>query len=177
MRLFNPLPVARRLAACAHPRFAARFGRINLRMHNKLFVADDRFAISGGRNIADEYFMRSETANFIDIDVLAAGPIVRELSRVFDRYWNSEHVYPVAARRKRRRVARGRAARALRRAACRRSAEFRSRRQRHPLGRALGRRRARPPAGSTLLFADAQVFADTPDKGSLRTRRDTALDA
>ena len=34
--------------------------------------------------------MRSEKANFIDMDVIAAGPVVRELARVFDRYWNSD---------------------------------------------------------------------------------------
>jgi putative cardiolipin synthase len=66
-------------------------------MHNKLFIADNRFAVSGGRNIADEYFMRSESANFVDMDLLSAGPVVRELSAVFDRYWNSEQAYPFAA--------------------------------------------------------------------------------
>ena len=45
-----------------------------------------------GRIGADEYFMRSASANFIDMDVISVGPIVRELSAVFDRYWNSEHV-------------------------------------------------------------------------------------
>src|SRR6202007_638631 len=71
------------------------FGRINRRMHNKLFVADNSFAVSGGRNIAAEYFMRSEDANFIDLDMLSAGPIVREFSSAFDRYWNSEQVLPI----------------------------------------------------------------------------------
>ena len=73
------------------------FDRINRRMHNKLFIADNAFAVSGGRNIADEYFMRSDSANFIDIDVLSSGPVVRELSDVFDRYWNSEQAYPVSS--------------------------------------------------------------------------------
>ena len=64
-------------------------------MHNKLFIADNRFSISGGRNMAEEYFMRSSEANFIDMDVIAAGPVVREQSQVFDRYWNSSVVYSV----------------------------------------------------------------------------------
>ena len=51
--------------------------------------------MTGGRNIADEYFGRSEPANFIDMDILSSGPVVRELSNVYDRYWNSEHTYPV----------------------------------------------------------------------------------
>ncbi|MEP6738796.1 MAG: phospholipase D family protein [Caldimonas sp.] len=95
LRLFNPLPARSdtmlgRLALSLH-----EFGRINHRMHNKLFVADNRFAVTGGRNMADEYFMRSASANFIDMDVIAAGPVVNELSSVFDSYWNSIHAYPV----------------------------------------------------------------------------------
>jgi len=95
LRLFNPLPArsggfGSRLVLSMH-----EFERINHRMHNKLFIADNTFAVAGGRNIANEYFMRGESANFIDADVLASGPVVRELSAVFDAYWNSEQVYPV----------------------------------------------------------------------------------
>ena len=95
VRLFNPLPVregsfASRIVFSLHD-----FGRINRRMHNKLFVVDNSFAIAGGRNIADEYFDRAEPANFIDMDVLASGPVVHELSAVFDSYWRSEHAFPV----------------------------------------------------------------------------------
>jgi putative cardiolipin synthase len=97
VRLFNPLPArggspARRIFWSLH-----EFTRINHRMHNKLFLADTRFSVSGGRNIADEYFMRSTSANFIDLDVLAAGPVVREQAKVFDLYWNSEHAWPIEA--------------------------------------------------------------------------------
>lgn len=95
LRLFNPLPVrggsfTERLVLSLH-----ELSRINRRMHNKTFIADNAFAIVGGRNIADEYFGRSKPADFIDMDVLASGPVVRELSAVFDRYWNCEHGYPV----------------------------------------------------------------------------------
>ena len=70
-------------------------GRINHRMHNKLFIADTSFSISGGRNMADDYFWHNKAANFVDLDVIATGPVVQELSQVFDRYWNSERVYPI----------------------------------------------------------------------------------
>ena len=95
MRLFNPLPVRNasfggRIALSLH-----EFSRVNRRMHNKLFIADSAFAIAGGRNIADEYYMRSTLANFVDMDVLAAGAVVRELAAVFDSYWNSEQAYPI----------------------------------------------------------------------------------
>ena len=97
VRLFNPLPMRGGSLLTRLFWSLSEFGRINHRMHNKLFVADNRFAVSGGRNMADEYFMQSETANFIDMDVVAAGPVVREQSSVFDRYWNSEHAWFVEA--------------------------------------------------------------------------------
>jgi len=97
VRMFNPLPsragsFRQRLVFSLHD-----FDRINHRMHNKLFIADNSFAVSGGRNIAEEYFMRSTAANFIDLDVLSAGPVVRQLSAVFDSYWNSEQAYPIGS--------------------------------------------------------------------------------
>lgn len=96
VRLFNPLPSR---AATLGTRLALslwQLARINHRMHNKLMVADNSFAISGGRNIGNEYFMRDATANFLDIDVMSSGPIVREMSEVFDRFWNSDQVWPIA---------------------------------------------------------------------------------
>lgn len=95
LRIFNPLPWRE---GGFNTRFLfslTDFGRINHRMHNKLFIADNTFSVSGGRNIADEYFMRSEEANFVDLDVLSSGPVVGQLSDVFDTYWNSSRVYPI----------------------------------------------------------------------------------
>jgi phosphatidylserine/phosphatidylglycerophosphate/cardiolipin synthase-like enzyme len=69
--------------------------RIQRRMHNKIFVADNAVAITGGRNLGETYFGQSEGTNFVDADVLAAGRIVRELSRSFDQYWNNPLAYPV----------------------------------------------------------------------------------
>ncbi|MBB3176674.1 phosphatidylserine/phosphatidylglycerophosphate/cardiolipin synthase family protein [Variovorax sp. Sphag1AA] len=95
VRMFNPLAV--RDGSVGRRVFFSmnEFSRINRRMHNKLFVADSAIAISGGRNIADEYFGRSEPANFIDMDMLSAGPVVAEMASVFDAYWNSPHAYPI----------------------------------------------------------------------------------
>lgn len=70
----------------------ADFERLNRRMHNKQMVADNRVAIIGGRNIGDEYFGLNPAFNFHDLDVLGFGPVAREASKVFDRYWNSEWV-------------------------------------------------------------------------------------
>lgn len=97
VRLFNPLPARNGMVASRVVRSLHEFDRINRRMHNKLFVADNAWSISGGRNIADEYFDRAEPAHFIDLDILAAGAVVSEQSAVFDRYWNNAQAYPVAS--------------------------------------------------------------------------------
>lgn len=95
IRLFNPIVAGRDHSATRWLNFATDFRRLNHRMHNKLFVVDGAIAIAGGRNLADEYFLRSAGANFIDLDVLLAGPVVTELETIFDNYWNSEVVYPL----------------------------------------------------------------------------------
>ncbi|MEO5846020.1 MAG: phospholipase D family protein [Caldimonas sp.] len=97
VRLFNPLPVrgggvVSRVALSAH-----EFARINHRMHNKLLIADGSFAITGGRNIGDEYFNRSGSAHFIDMDLLSAGAVVASMSSLFDEFWNSPYAYPAAS--------------------------------------------------------------------------------
>jgi len=95
LRLFNPLPGGRGsmvLRILSNLRDVARMQR---RMHNKIFVADNAVAITGGRNLGETYFGQSEGTNFVDIDVLAAGRIARDLSRSFDQYWNNSLAYPV----------------------------------------------------------------------------------
>jgi cardiolipin synthase C len=71
------------------------FRRINHRMHNKSWIADNRVAVVGGRNLGDEYFGASEDVNFVDLDFAMIGPIVRDASASFDRYWNSRAAYPM----------------------------------------------------------------------------------
>jgi putative cardiolipin synthase len=68
------------------------FDRLNRRMHNKQMIADNRVAIIGGRNIGDEYFGLHAGFNFHDLDVLGVGPVARQASSAFDRYWNSDWV-------------------------------------------------------------------------------------
>ena len=95
LRLFNPLPGGRgsmMLRILSNLKDVARMQR---RMHNKIFVADNAVAITGGRNLGETYFGQSEGTNFVDIDVLAAGRIARDLSRSFDQYWNNPLAYPV----------------------------------------------------------------------------------
>lgn len=95
VRLFNPLTARKGDKQTRIWRSLHAFSNFNNRMHNKLFIADNAVAIFGGRNIADEYFMRHGEANFVDLDVIAAGPVVQDLSQSFDRYWNSEQAHPL----------------------------------------------------------------------------------
>jgi cardiolipin synthase C len=168
VRLFNPLPVregsvAGRVLGSLHD-----FGRLNHRMHNKLFVADGALAVAGGRNIGDEYFMRSAVANFVDLDVLVAGPVVAGMAASFDRYWNSDRAWPVqalappadsAALRARFDDAVAGAARGL-------HVDPRDRLGRSPVSHQLDAGRLE------LLAAPVQLLSDSPDK----QRRDAADD-
>jgi cardiolipin synthase C len=95
IRLFNPLPGSRaslvgRIFTSLHD-----MPRIQKRMHNKMFIADNAMGITGGRNLGDAYFGGDDKSNFVDLDVLAAGRIVRDMSASFDRYWNDELAYPM----------------------------------------------------------------------------------
>ncbi len=92
VRLFNPF-VVRRPKAIG---YLSDFSRANRRMHNKSFTADNQATIIGGRNVGDEYFAASEGILFADLDVLAVGPVVEDVSRDFDRYWASDSAYPLA---------------------------------------------------------------------------------
>jgi putative cardiolipin synthase len=93
VRLYNPL--MQREARLAN--FVTDFERVNRRMHNKSFTADNQAAIVGGRNVGNEYFGASEETLFTDLDVIAIGPVVREVSAEFDLYWNSASAYPATS--------------------------------------------------------------------------------
>lgn len=95
VRLFNPFPAGRGHDLTRYMASALDFDRVNRRMHNKLFIADNAAAVVGGRNMADDYVQNADGRSFIDMDAFAAGPVVRNLSAEFDSYWNSEVVFPV----------------------------------------------------------------------------------
>ncbi len=72
-------------------------GRLNHRMHNKLFMIDEKIAIVGGRNIGNEYFGLGSSLDYRDYDLIAMGPIVEELTDSFQVFWNSDWSYPLEA--------------------------------------------------------------------------------
>ncbi|MDZ3832091.1 MAG: phospholipase D family protein [Sphingopyxis sp.] len=90
VRLFNPLTLRRLRFA----NYLFAFPRLNRRMHNKSLTVDGSMTIVGGRNVGDEYFGAEQDGLFIDMDALAIGAVVPDVSRQFDEYWNSRSAYP-----------------------------------------------------------------------------------
>ena len=92
VRLYNPL--VQRSARMLN--FVTDFERANRRMHNKSFTIDNQVTVVGGRNIGNEYFAAGSGVAFTDLDVVAVGAVVRDVSKEFDAYWNSASAYPAA---------------------------------------------------------------------------------
>jgi putative cardiolipin synthase len=92
VRLFNPF--SRKTGRISQ--FVTRMGEVTRRMHNKSFTVDSQATILGGRNIGNEYFEADPDLAFADLDVLGVGPVARDVSTAFDRYWNNELAYPVS---------------------------------------------------------------------------------
>ena len=95
LRIYNPAALRSTNMVVRNLINLEDFGRVNHRMHNKLLVADNRAAIVGGRNVADEYYGRHKRYNFRDFEILTAGPSITYISQSFDAYWNSDWSYPV----------------------------------------------------------------------------------
>ena len=95
IRIFNPFVVRRELSLFRWAEFVVGNRRLNYRMHNKLFIGDNAVAVTGGRNIGDAYFQASSQLELGDFDLAVVGPMVRELSKSFDLYWNDRLAIPV----------------------------------------------------------------------------------
>jgi putative cardiolipin synthase len=93
VRLFNP--IARKGIPLLN--YLGHFSLTNRRMHNKSFVTDNRMAVVGGRNIAVEYYQLETSGEFVDFDMFAVGPVVKEVSSQFDLFWNHELAVPLSA--------------------------------------------------------------------------------
>jgi len=66
------------------------FRGVNQRMHDKTFIVDGKVAITGGRNMAAEYYDYNHEYNFRDRDVLLLGKVVQAMQASFDNFWGSE---------------------------------------------------------------------------------------
>lgn len=95
VRVYNPFSTR---SLWGFSRVLEYFGdsaRLNRRMHNKLWIADNAVAVMGGRNLGDAYFSANQDGDFADLDTFVAGSLVREISRSFDAYWNSASSIPI----------------------------------------------------------------------------------
>jgi len=150
VRLFNPY--ANRGWRLGE--LASDFSRVNRRMHNKSFTADNQASIVGGRNVGDEYFGAAGPVEFADLDALVIGAVVPEISASFDAYWNSESAYPASSL-----IAKSGA-----------PAAFESAHERPDAARYLEAVRATPLAGMLragklpLEWAPARLVQDDPSK-------------
>ena len=71
-------------------KFTTDFRAANQRMHNKTFIVDGKVVITGGRNIADEYFDYDHEYNFRDRDILLLGKVSQNINTSFSQFWDSD---------------------------------------------------------------------------------------
>ncbi len=67
----------------------------NFRLHVKLLLVDGKSYITGGRNIADEYFGLSPFNNFVDRDIWVTGASAKQAQASFTELWNTRLSRPV----------------------------------------------------------------------------------
>ncbi len=70
--------------------FILKFRSINFRNHRKLIVVDGREAITGGRNLADDYFNLHEKYNYEDRDVYVKGPLAEVMRDSFNEFYENK---------------------------------------------------------------------------------------
>jgi putative cardiolipin synthase len=92
VRMFNPFSYRGHNRVLRALDFLLHKSRLDYRMHNKLMVVDDAVALTGGRNIGDQYFQVNPESQFGDDDIVAVGPVVARLEEEFAEYWNSPAV-------------------------------------------------------------------------------------
>lgn len=95
IRIYNPVHKTGVSKARRIFNLLTDFRNANQRMHDKTVCVDSTFAISGGRNMADEYFDYDQKYNFRDRDLLITGAVIPEIKKNFENFWNSPIAVPV----------------------------------------------------------------------------------
>ncbi|GLS90793.1 phospholipase D family protein [Psychromonas marina] len=96
IRLFNPFSSRKMGWMGRSIEFSINQQQLDNRLHEKYFNVDQQFLILGGRNIGDEYFGYSQTANFFDLDVLFKGPLITAFANNYQRLWESGLLTPIS---------------------------------------------------------------------------------
>ena len=96
IRLYNPTTNIGKNLPTKFISLTTDFRGFNQRMHNKAVIVDRRVVITGGRNIADEYFDYDHAYNFRDRDVLLLGGVATAVQRSFDEFWEHPLSVPIA---------------------------------------------------------------------------------
>jgi cardiolipin synthase C len=95
IRIYNPVHKTGISKARRIFNLLSDFRNANQRMHDKTFTVDSTFAITGGRNMADEYFDYDQKYNFRDRDILVMGGVVGGVQDNFENFWESSLAVPV----------------------------------------------------------------------------------
>ena len=168
IRVFNPFAYRGHHESRRVAEYLFNHSRLDYRMHNKLLVADNAVALVGGRNVGNQYFQMDPESQFADDDVFAVGPVAAKLSATFDEYWNSAFAIPAGALQGEEQADNGLE-----------HHRSRPRERLQPLQAPgidyIGRLASGEPlAGMVsgrlpLVWAQAQVICDSPDKKSVET--------
>ncbi len=95
IKIYNPgVNLGKSIFAKAK-KFVTEFRSANQRMHNKTFIVDEQVVITGGRNIADEYFDYDHEYNFRDRDVLLLGKATKDVAFSFEEFWEDSLSVPI----------------------------------------------------------------------------------
>lgn len=96
IRIYNPgLNIGKNILGKIKT-LATDFRGANQRMHNKTFIVDGSVVITGGRNLADEYYDFDHEYNFRDRDILVLGKEVSAVQSSFTDFWQSKWSVPVS---------------------------------------------------------------------------------
>ncbi|MEP1097429.1 MAG: phospholipase D family protein [Cyclobacteriaceae bacterium] len=95
IKIYNPTTNIGKNLPAKLQSLVSDFRGVNQRMHNKTFSVDGKVIITGGRNIADEYFDYDHAYNFRDRDVMLIGKSVTKVSESFSLFWESDLSVPV----------------------------------------------------------------------------------
>lgn len=95
IKIYNPLANVGKNIVQKVGNLTFKFHEFNQRMHNKTFTVDSLVSITGGRNVADEYFGYDHQYNFRDRDVFLIGETAKQIESSFEQFWQHDLSVPV----------------------------------------------------------------------------------